>query len=789
MSFRQEVKYVIKRSGSKEAFSIQKVQSYLNKIIKDSKLNIKTDQILQQLILSIDSEIEKSSKILEILISITSNMISYNTDCQFLAARLFINSMRQEVWKSYTPKNSLYDRVKQRSTEYDVYDPIILEKYTEKEFNMIESEIVDYSRDYLLTYSGMRQFYDKYLFKNRLTNQLYELPQEANILIPMYVFMNQEPTKRMEYIKIFYHYLSTLVISLPTPIYSGVRTHLKQFSSCCVIDCDDTIDSILATNYIIGKTVTKRYGLGINIGKIRGIGAGVKKDTIVHNGIVPFLKMFESSMKGFMQNGIRGGCGTISFPFWHWEVAALIELKNNKGVQENRVRGLDYSIGLNRFFLERAKTNSYITLFSSEEVPELVSDYTYSYEQFKQIYTKYENTENIRKQKINALSLLMKIATERYETGRIYIYFMDNMNYYSVFKESIFSSNLCQEICLPTKPVYLSIANDDNHSKLKNDYHKDEYGLISVCILSCINIGRVCSISDELSVICEIIVRFLDELIDYQHYCFDQIKLSAVDYRPLGIGISDLFHLLAKNKLKYNSPETFKFVHELVEQFQFYLLTASCKLAEEKGRCKRFNCSKYSDCILPIDNYKDTLDSYANFNYICDWESLRERIRKFGLRNCCLSSIPPTASSCSISNSTPGIDPPRTKTTFKMSKYGTFAQVIPDLNECERFYTFQKDILNKDYFKLIGIIQKFIDQGISTNSFYMSNDDVSIGDVVKEIYDAYNYGLKSLYYLNNNKGVDDDVSQINSAEGINVDFNEINDGHHDDICSSGACSI
>lgn len=689
----------------------------------------------------------------------------------------------------------------------EIYDPIIFKHYNSNDFKFFESHI-KYDRDLLLSLSGIRQFQDKYLIQDRVKHIVFETPQEANMLIAMYMFMTEAEPQRSTDVLNMYDYLSTLKISLSTPVYSGVRGTLRSFSSCCVIDCGDTTDSILSTNYIIGKAVTKRYGIGVNINKIRGLGASISKGKVEHTGVVPFLRMFADSSKGFMQNGIRGGGATVSFPFWHWEVETMLELKNNKGVAENRIRTMDYSIGLNKLFFKRVQAKQDITLFSSEEVPLLSNDYTYEEHEFQQIYEMYERMPNIRKKKVNALEMLKKICTERFETGRIYVYFMDNMNNFGVFKESIYSSNLCQEIALPTKPVDINTGE----------------GLVAVCILSCVNVGKVDN-WDDMDKACDIIVRFLDVMIDYQEYFCPQIERSAIDYRPLGIGISDLFHDLAKHGLRYDTVECRDYVHRLAERFQYALLTSSCKLAKEKGRCRAFSKSKYSEGVLPIDRYKRTVDDciseqlkvmcagepivgtsggHAGENsgehtcehtmqaihastsgehagkhimfdkdgkpytvkYECDWEKLRTMIKRYGLRNTCLSAIPPTASSCSISNSTPGIDPPRTPIVTKMSKYGTFKQVVPEYLEHKDYYTFQRDVRMKEYFMLIGVIQKFIDQGISTNSYYMHDDDIGISDIIRELTMAYSYGLKSLYYLNSNKGTDNDVSAVMSNKGI-----------------------
>lgn len=758
---------VIKRDGRSEVFDVKKIEQYLS-VVSAGLNGIDCDYVIRLIKPQIVNNI-KTSMILDILVNVCSNLIDErHPDYQYVAARLMINVIRREVWKSFLPTTSFEERIKDR-IERGLYDPLITELYSSGEISYFES-CIDYKRDYILSYSGIRQFYDKYLIKNKITNEIMELPQEANMLICMCMFMNEtDKEERKKNVIMMYEYLSKLMISLATPIYAGVRGTLRSFSSCCVFDVGDTTDSILSTNFLIGKAITKRYGIGVNINKIRGIGAGVSNGQVVHTGIVPFLKMFEATSKGFIQNGIRGGQCTTSFPFWYWEVETLLELKNNKGVVENRVRGMDYSIGLNRLFLERAKGMKDITLFSSEEVPLLSNDYTYSYDEFKRVYEEYEKKDGIRKRKINALDLLKKIAKERFETGRIYVYFMDNMNYYSVFTESIYSSNLCQEICLPTKPC--------------NMYNGD--GLISVCILSCVNVGRI-NDWNELKEACDVLVKALNSMIDYQEYICPQIECSAKDYRPLGIGISDLFHLLAKKHLRYDSVECREFCHELAERFQYYLLDSSCELAKRFGICKEFSKSKYSMGVLPVDNYKKTLDTcLRDIKYTCDWEEMRSKIKKYGLRNTCLSAIPPTASSCAISNSTPGIDPPRQIITSKMSKYGVFKQVIPEILEYYDWYTFQRNVKNKEYFKLIGVIQKFVDQGISCNSFYMSEDDVSIGDVVNEIFAAYGYGMKSLYYLNSNKGVDNDIKKAMSVDGISDKKEE----DEDEGCAGGACSI
>lgn len=817
-----KLEVVTRRDGSLVPYDEAKLMKYLH-TVADDLIGIDCNSVLKASKLYFFNEIS-TKNILKILIQTTVDRISAGVpDYQNMAARLLLNVMRREVWNAWKPTKCFHDIISERIAA-GIYDPQILQAYSKEEVDAVENEILDHDRDLLLAYAGVRQFYDKYLLKDRITDQIFETPQEANVLICMCMFMKYPRDTRLYYVKVMYDKLSTFVISLATPIYAGVRSVMHSFSSCCVLDVGDTTRSIISTNYIVGDAIAKRYGIGIHIGKIRGIGASVHQGSVIHTGIVPFLKMFEATTKGFVQNGIRGGGGTISFPFWHWEVMTLLELKNNKGVVENRVRSLDYSIGLNKYFMQKALKNEPIYLFSSEDVPLLANDYTYSHEEFTRIYEEYVRDPKIRKQEVSGLDLFKKIATQRFETGRVYVYFMDNMNQYGTFTESIFSSNLCQEIALPTRPVEL--LTDGGHENV------DDNGLVAVCILSCINVGRLMDTNkfSDMYEACDIVVRFLNEMIDYQVYDFEALRRSAQDYRPLGVGLSDIFHLLAMRGLKYDTVQCRNYLHRLGEHFQYCLLKASCNLAKERGHpCRAFGKSKYSQGIMPMDRYKKTVDDLitdknkdGTIKYYCDWASLKKEIAQYGLYNTCLSAIPPTATSCSISNSTPGIDPPRAEMIAKVCKYGAVKQVIPDWDVYKDTYTLSRHINNADYFKMIGVLQKWIDQGISTNSYYMSTSDVAIGDVANEIVAAYKWGLKSIYYLNSNKGVDEDNSQAFSASGMQsttkfASYSNLsssvsrdlmsseNDGHgrdtsdddargettddHDGGCAGGACSI
>lgn len=802
-----KLEFVTRRNGSLVPYDESKIVNYLE-LVADGLINIDRVSVLKASKLYFHNEIS-TKDILKILIQTTVDRISAGVpDYQNMAARLLLNVMRREVWNAWKPTKSFYELIRER-IDSKIYDPDILIKYTKEDIDYVEQHILDHDRDLLLAYAGVRQFYDKYLLKDRITDKIFETPQEANVLICMCMFMKYPNETRLHYVKVMYDKLSTFVISLATPIYAGVRSVMHSFSSCCVLDVGDTTRSIISSNYVVGDAIAKRYGIGIHVGKIRGLGASVHQGSVIHTGIVPFLKMFEATTKGFVQNGIRGGGGTISFPWWHWEVQTLLELKNNKGVVENRVRSLDYSIGLNKYFMQKALKDEHIYLFSSEDVPLLANDYTYSHEDFTRIYEAYVQNPNIRKQEVSALDIFKNIARQRFETGRVYVYFMDNMNHYGTFTESIFSSNLCQEIAIPTRPVEL--LTDGGHEKL------DDNGLVAVCILSCINVGRLLDTTNfkDMYETCDIVVRFLNEMIDYQVYDFEALRKSAQDYRPLGVGISDVFHLLAMRGLKYDTLQCRNYLHKLCEYFQYCLLKASCNLAKERGHpCKEFAKSKYSQGIMPMDRYKKNIDDLISdknkdgtIHYYCDWDSLKKDIAQYGLYNTCLSAIPPTATSCSISNSTPGIDPPRAEMIAKVCKYGAVKQVIPDWDVYKDTYTLSRHINNGEYFKMIGVIQKWIDQGISTNSYYMSTSDVAIGDVANEIITAYKWGMKSLYYLNSNKGVDEDNRCAFSAGGIkssakfaaystlsssvSKDLISSDNGQHDDEgpCAGGACSV
>ncbi len=711
------------------------IQILLNRLSPPSITRAQQEHIIQQY--SKQSAGISRVPYLELLSRIVADMHT-SSDVLLLAGRLLVEHVRRNVCNVCNACGMrLCDRIHYLATR-GVYDVSILAKYTKSDIERIEREVYKDELDYTLPYVSARVFRDKYLLKDADGNIL-ETPQQANVVLCMCVFMNEDDdARRMHYISRMYDYLSHFVINLPTPLYAGLRTTLKSYSSCCVLDIGDDSDSILSTAYMAGKAVTHRYGIGFNCCRLS-------------NNILQVLKLLEASTKTFTQ-GVRSGSACASFPFWHIDIQLIVQLKNNRGVVENRVRNIDYSIGVNRLFLERALNNKNISLFKPCDVPLLSNSSKYSSEDFRRIYVQYEASTTCIS--ISALELLKSICKERYETGRVYIYFMDNINTYSPFTNSIFSPNLCQEIFLPTQPSYI---------------YPHTQGLAGVCILASVNVGRLIDTDNftDMQDIAYILVRALNNVIDMQDYAFPQLADMAKHYRPLGIGISDLFHLLAIKHLKHNTADCRKYVHRMMEHWQYYLIEASCNLAAEHGKCSAFDeCCRYARGVLPL--YKSSVDDVCDNILEMDWSVLDAKVKKYGMRNTCLSAVPPTSSSSAISNSTPGIDPPRSLLTTKLSKAGTVYSLVPDHASLAQHYETAQCIDNAEYIKLVGVIQKFVDQGISTSTYYLGGTP-SVGDIIKEITTAYSYGLKSLYYLNTTKGIDDASSDV--------------------VCSEGACTI
>ena len=697
----------------------------------------------------------KTSDIQEILIRSANDLISLeHPNYQYVAARLLLFSLRKAVYNGHPDGHPVLLEHVKKCVESGVYDKTIVDKFTDEEWGKLDS-FIDHDRDYLFTYAGIRQVADKYLVQDRSTGEVYETPQFMYIMVAATLFQDDDKFYRLDYIKKYYDAISKHKLNIPTPIMGGVRTPIRQFASCVLVDVDDTLDSIFSSDMAIGKYVAQRAGIGINAGRIRGINSKIRGGEVQHTGVVPFLKKFESTVRCCTQNGIRGGSATVHFPIWHQEIEDIIVLKNNKGTEDNRVRKLDYSIQLSKLFYKRFTENGKITLFSPHDVPDLFD--TFGLPEFDELYEQYEADESIPKTTIGAQELILALLKERSETGRLYLMNIDHCNSHSSFKDKVSMSNLCQEITLPTDPIQ----------------HIDGSGEIALCILSAINIGKINRL-DELDELCELAVRGLDALIDYQQYPVAAAKASTLNRRSLGIGYIGLAHYLAKNGAKYDSEKAYDLVHKLTERFQFALLHASCQLAMEKGPCGYFGKTKYADGILPIDTYKKDVDEIISNDLSCDWEHLRSRIQQYGLRHSTLSAQMPSESSSVVSNATNGIEPPRDFLSVKKSKKGPLKQIVPSFTTLKNNYTLLWDMhSNEGYINVVAIMQKFFDQAISGNWSYNPENypynEVPVSVMAKDFLTTYKYGWKTSYYQNtyDSKKDGDDEPSNNVDQLIN----------------------
>ena len=676
----------------------------------------------------------KTSDIQEILIRSANDLITLEApNYQYVAARLLLFSLRKAVYQGHPDQRpNLLDHVK-KCVDLNVYDGSIVTKFSDEEWEKLNS-FIDHDRDYLFTYAGIRQVVDKYLVQDRSTGEVYETPQFMYLMIAATLFQDDDKFYRLDYIKKYYDAISKHRINIPTPIMAGVRTPIRQFASCVLVDLDDTLDSIFSSDMAIGKYVAQRAGIGINAGRIRGINSKIRGGEVQHTGVIPFLKKLESTVRCCTQNGIRGGSATVHFPIWHQEIQDILVLKNNKGTEDNRVRKLDYSIQLSKIFYERFIQNSTISLFSPHDVPGLYD--AFGSDSFDELYTQYESDESISRTTIGAQELILDLLKERAETGRIYIMNIDHCNTHSSFKDKVSMSNLCQEITLPTDPIQ----------------HIDGEGEIALCILSAINVGKIRSV-DDLEELCDLAVRGLEELIDYQDYPVEAARLSTIARRSIGVGYIGLAHYLAKKGVKYEDPEAWKLVHDLSEVFQYNLLKASNNLAKEKGQCLDFERTKYADNILPIDTYKKDVDDIVPNELNCDWDNLRANIQEYGLRHSTLSAQMPSESSSVVSNATNGIEPPRDYISTKKSKKGPLKQIVPNIATLKNNYTLLWDMpSNVGYVNIVAVMQKFFDQAISGNWSYnpqhFENNEVPTSVMAQDLLTTYKYGWKTSYYQN-----------------------------------------
>jgi len=686
-----------------------------------------------------------TAEIQEILIRSASDLIDLDhPNYQFVAARLLLFSLRKNLYGKMRELPNLENHIVS-CTNKDVYDKEIFNKYSKEEIEKVNSYI-DHSRDFLFTYAGLRQVVDKYLVQDRSTGGVYETPQFMYIMIALTIFQEYPKETRLSYVRRYYDAISKHKINIPTPIMAGVRTPLRQFASCVLVDVDDTLDSIFSSDMAIGRYVAQRAGIGINAGRIRGINAKIRGGEVQHTGVVPFLKKFESTVRCCTQNGIRGGSATVHFPIWHQEIEDIIVLKNNKGTEDNRVRKLDYSIQISKLFYERFIQNGEISLFSPHDVPGLYD--AFGTDTFDDLYVRYESDEFTPKKTIGAQELILNILKERAETGRLYLMNIDHCNTHSSFKDKIEMSNLCQEITLPTYPI--------NHID-------DTNGEIALCILSAINVGKV-KTDDELENLCDLSVRGLEELIDYQKYPVAAAEAATKARRSLGIGFIGLAHYLAKLGYNYADQEAWDAIHSLSESFQYYLLKSSNQLAKEKGHCENFGRTKYADGILPIDTYKSDVDEICSQELVHDWDGLRASINEFGLRHSTLSAQMPSESSSVVSNATNGIEPPRGYLSIKKSKKGPLKQIVPQYATLKNNYTLLWDMPdNTGYINTVAVMQKFFDQAISGNWSYnpenYPDNEVPVSVMANDFLTTYKYGWKTSYYQNTYDSKNDEVEE------------------------------
>lgn len=758
--------YVTKRDGQREPLDLDKIHRVLDWAAEGLQ-NVSVSQV------ELKSHIQfydgiKTEDIHETIIKAAADLISKETpDYQYMAARLAVFHLRKKAYGQFEPPK-LYDHIV-RMVEDKRYDAHILSDYSPAEIEQMDT-FIRHGRDLDFSYAAVKQLEGKYLVQNRVTGQIFESAQFLYMLVAACLFSKYPKDTRLDYVRRFYDAVSTFKISLPTPIMSGVRTPTRQFSSCVLIECGDSLDSINATSSAIVKYVSQRAGIGINAGRIRALGSPIRNGEAFHTGCIPFYKHFQTAVKSCSQGGVRGGAATLFYPLWHLEVESLLVLKNNRGVEENRVRHLDYGVQFNRLMYQRLIKDEMITLFSPSDVPGLYDAFFEDQDLFEQLYVKYEQDASIRKKRMKAIELFTLFMQERASTGRIYLQNVDHCNTHSPFNPKfapVRQSNLCLEIALPTKP--LNDVNDPN-------------GEIALCTLSAFNLGAIEHLG-ELEELAELAVRALDSLLDYQDYPIPAAFHASMNRRTLGVGVINFAYYLAKNGVKYSDGSANALTHRTFEAIQYYLMKASNKLAREFGACPLFNETTYAEGIMPIDTYKKDLDKVCNEPLQLDWEQLRRDVVQYGLRNSTLSALMPSETSSQISNATNGIEPPRGHISIKASKDGILKQVVPEYERLKHQYELLWDMPSNDgYVALVAIMQKFVDQTISANTNYdpakFDGGKVPMKVLLKDLLTAYKLGVKTLYYHNTRDGASDVQEDLKPATAA-----------EDDGCAGGACKI
>lgn len=768
--------FVTKRNGTKEELNIDKLHKVVffacNDIngVSPSEVEIKSQIQFYNGI--------TSSEIQETLIKSASELISEETpNYQWVAGRLINYHLRKEVYGQYDP-TKVIDLVK-KNIDLGYYDPELLEWYDEQEWERIDS-FVKHDRDDLLSYVAMEQMRGKYLVQNRVTKTVYETPQMCYVLIAATLFHNYPKETRLQWVKEYYDCISQHEISLPTPVMAGVRTPQRQFSSCVLIETDDSLDSINATSSAIVKYVSQKAGIGVGAGSIRAINSPIRNGDTAHTGVIPFYRLFQSAVKSCSQGGVRGGAATLYYPIWHYEVEDLLVLKNNKGTNETRIRQMDYGVQVNKLFYERLITGGDITLFSPSDVPGLYEAFYADQDEFKRLYETAERNTRLRKKTVNAQELFSAFMHERKETGRIYLQNVDNANTHSSFDEKLHpvrQSNLCAEIDLPTKPL-----NDIN----------DPDGRIALCTLSAVNWGLIKTTKD-FERPCRMAIRGLDALLSYQNYPVRAAFESTQDFRPLGVGIINFAYFLAKNDLSYTDDTALTKVDEFAEAWSYYLIKASADLATEQGACRLSDETKYGKGIVPCDTRKTDVDELVPHQERMPWDELRAQLRETGIRNATTMALMPSETSAQIANATNGIEPPRSLISVKQSKDGVLKQVVPQIHKLKNKYELLWNQSSPEgYIKIVSILQKWIDQGISVNTSYnpqfYDDDKIPMSTMLQHLLMFYKYGGKQLYYFNTYDGageVDVDKmaqSMLNSQDKTIEDF--ATQEEYDEYCES-----
>ena len=742
---------VVKRDGTKETLNIDKIHRVVEWAC-EGLAGVSVSEVELASHVQFYNNI-KTTDIHETMIKAAAELISEESpNYQFVAGRLINYHLRKEVYGQYSPYTLRGHFMSVCQAGY--YDTELCNSYDHAEFKELDT-YMDHERDNLLTYAAMEQFRGKYLIRNRVTNKFFETPQMAFMLIAMTLFSNYKKD-RIKWVKELYDALSTFDISLPTPIMAGVRSPQRQFSSCVLIETGDSLDSINATSSAIVKYVSQKAGIGIGAGSIRAIGSPVSGGSVSHTGVIPFYKHFQSAVKSCSQGGVRGGAATLHYPLWHYEVEDLLVLKNNKGTEDNRIRHLDYSVQFNKVMYERLLSGGNITLFSPHDCPDLYEAFFRDVDEFRTLYEKYERSTKIRKKTVSAVDLFSTFMQERKDTGRIYFQNVDHCNDHGSFdknKALIKMSNLCQEITLPTTPL-----KDIN----------DESGEISLCTLAAINWGKIKKPSD-FEKPCTLAVRALDALLDYQSYPVRAAEVGTRNRRPLGVGIINFAYWLARNGSTYTSPNL-DLVHEYAEAWSYYLIKASVDLAEEVGACPKSDETKYAQSLMPIDTYKREVDELVKPDYKMDWNALQVRAYEHGIRNSTLMALMPAETSAQISNSTNGIEPPRALVSIKQSKDGVLKQVVPEISRLKNKYELLWDQESPEgYLKIVAVLQKFIDQSISTNTSYnpkfYEGGKIPMSEMLGHLLMMYRLGIKTGYYFNTADGAGEiDIADLAQGE-------------------------